>query len=164
MGYAHVYDQAALSELLLGFKSQDVTSEVQGAEIDRDDYGSGQLQHCEIVVQGSAAFATGAADDTLDVTLELEDSAVSGSGYVTYKTATLNIVVDDNSAYDFVASLPVKLLGADRYIRPSVLVANTGTGTLSSCTAACAVRVYPMNGQPASAYSKDGYSAGVATA
>lgn len=165
MGYAHIYDQAALSELLLGFKNQSVTTEVQGAEIDRDDYGHGQLQHCEVIVQGSAALATGAAADTLDVTVELEDSAVSGSGFVTYKTSTLNIVVDDNSAYDFVAVLPVKLLGANRYIRPSVLVGNTGTGTLSSCTASCAVRVYPMNGQPVAKYDKEtGYSNGVATA
>lgn len=164
MGYAHVYDQAALSELLFGFKSQDVTSEVQGAEIDRQDYGNGLLQHCEVVVAGSAAFSGGAANDTLDLTIELEDSDTSGSGYATFKTATLNIVVDDNSAYDFCAVLPVKLLGANRYIRPSVAASNTGSGTLSSCAASCHVRVYPMNGQPTGTYDKDGYSNGVATA
>lgn len=155
MGYAHVYDESACQIAVEGFAPQDVTSAVSTAEVDRHDR---ELMHAALVVTGTVALTGGAANDEIDITLEIEDSATSGSGYADFKSKVFSVVVDDNSTATFCAVLPVKLLKAERYIIGKCTVeAGTGAPTVSSATAGAVLMLFPMAEIPDASYDRDGY-------
>ena len=165
-GYAGTRDAAAQSYLMECFAPKSVASAATGIELDRYDFGTKPLEHLELEVVATVALASGAANDEIDITVTITDSATSGSGHVTYKTKVFTVVVDDNSTCTFACSLPVALNGADRYINVSVdVAAGTGAPTVSSASGSAAYRVYPEGvpvaaaqlGAGLAAYDKDGY-------
>jgi hypothetical protein len=144
MGYAHTREPAAESLNLVGFKNQDVSSgEVEGAELDRADYGKDTLL------------------DEVDITIQWEDQESSGGAEeaTPHKTATLSVTVDDDdNEKTRVVTLPVDLVGSERYGRGTVQVAaGTGSPTVSAATASLVYKVYPGSRAPDSNYDRDGY-------
>lgn len=165
-GYAGRYDSASDSYHKLAFSPASVATTKAGAELDRQDFSPHQLQHLELVVNCTVALTGGAANDEIDVTIVVRDTATSGSGQAAFKTYSTSIVVDDNSTCEFVASVPVKLNAAERYIDCTVLVeAGTGAPTVSSATASATYHIKPNSipvlageaGSGSAAYDKDGY-------